>query len=70
MSRKNYLKDWRETNQAMNELYLDITSEADMLSKQEVNLLPSHDSSDDNNIADRSHNDVVKENSSNSETEN
>ena len=71
MSRKNYLKDWRQTNQAMNEfLNSDITSEADMLSEQQINLLPSNNSNDDNNIANRSHNDVVEEISSNSETEN
>ena len=41
MSRKKYLKDWRETNQAMNEfLNLDITNKVDMLSEQEINLLP------------------------------
>ena len=71
MSWKNYLKEWGETNQAMNEfLNSDITNEADMVSEQEINLLPSNDSGDDNNIADRSHNDVVEENSLNSETEN
>ena len=64
MSWKNYLKEWGETNQAMNEfLNSDITNEADMVSEQEINLLPSNDSGDDNNIADRSHNDVVEENS-------
>ena len=41
-----------------------------MVSEQEINLLPSNDSSDNSNIADRSHNDVVEENSLNSETEN
>ena len=41
-----------------------------MISEQEINLLPSNDSSDNNNIADRSHNNVVEEISSNSETEN
>ena len=41
MSRKKYLKDWGETNQAMNEfLNLDITNKVDMLSEQEINLLP------------------------------
>ena len=71
MSRKNYLKEWRETNQAMNEfLNSDVINEDDMVGEQEINLLPSNDSSDDNNIADRSHNDVVEENSLNSETEN
>ena len=55
----------------MNEfLNSDITSEADMLSEQEIKLLPSNDSSDDNNIVDRSHDDVVEEISSISETEN
>ena len=71
MSQKNYLKEWRETNQEMNEfLNSDIINEADMVSEQEINLLPSNDSSDNSNIADRSHNDVVEENSLNSETEN
>ena len=32
-----------------------------MLSEQKINLLPSNDSSDDNNIADR--NDLAEENS-------
>ena len=41
-----------------------------MISEQEINLLPSNDSSGNNNIADRSHNNVVEEISSNSETEN
>ena len=71
MSRKNYLREWRETNQVMNEfLNSDITNEADMVSEQEISLLPSNDSSNDNNSADISHNDVVEENSLNSETEN
>ena len=71
MSRKNYLNEWRETNQAMNQfLNSDITNEADMLNGEEINILPSADSSDDNNIAGRSQNDVVEENSLNSETEN
>ena len=71
MSRKNYLNEWRETNQAMNQfLNSDITNEADMLNEEEINILPSADSSDDNNIAGRSQNDVVEENSLNSETEN
>ena len=71
MSRKNYLKEWRGTNQAMNEfLNSDTTNEADTVSEQEINLLPSNDSSDNSNIADRSHNDVVEENSLNFETEN
>ena len=62
MSLKNYLKEWRETNQAIYEfLNSEIASEADMLSEQKINLLPSNDSSDDNNIADR--NDLVEENS-------
>ena len=48
MSRKNYLKDWRQTNQAMNEfLNSDITSEAGMLSEHEINSLPSNDSCDE-----------------------
>ena len=55
----------------MNEfLNSDIASEVNMLSEQEINLLPSNDSTDDSNIADRSHNDVVEKISSNSETEN
>ena len=71
MSRKNYLNEWRETNQAMNQfLNSDITNEADMLNGEEINILPSADSSDDNNIAGRSHNDGVAENILNSETEN
>ena len=71
MSRKNYLNEWRETNQAMNQfLNSDITNEADMLNGEEINILPSAGSSDDNNIAGRSHNDVVAENILNSETEN
>ena len=71
MSRKNYLNEWRETNQAMNQfLNSDITNEADMLNGEEINILPSADSSDDNNNAGRSHNDVVAENILNSETEN
>ena len=62
MSLKNYLKEWRETNEAIYEfLDSEITTEADMLSEQKINLLPSNDSSDDNNIADR--NDLVEENS-------
>ena len=71
MSRTNYLNEWRETNQAMNQfLNSDITNEADMLNGEEINILPSAGSSDDNNIAGRSHNDVVAENILNSETEN
>ena len=71
MSRKNYLNEWRETNKAMSQfLNSDITNEADMLNEEEINILPSADSSDDNNIASRSQNDVVEENSLNSETEN
>ena len=71
MSRKNYLNEWRETNKAMSQfLNSDITNEADMLNEEEINILPSADSSDDNNIAGRSQNDVVEENSLNSETEN
>ena len=55
----------------MNEfLNSDTTNEADTVSEQEINLLPSNDSSDNSNIADRSHNDVVEENSLNFETEN
>ena len=62
MSLKNYLKEWRETNETIYEfLDSEITTEADMLSEQKINLLPSNDSSDDNNIADR--NDLVEENS-------
>ena len=62
MSLKNYLKERRETNQAIYEfLNSEITTEADMLRGQKINLLPSNDSSDDNNIADR--NDLVEENS-------
>ena len=62
MSLKNHLKEWRETNEAIYEfLNSEITTEADMLSEQKINLLPSNDSSDDNNIADR--NDLVEENS-------
>ena len=71
MSRKNYLNEWRETNKATSQfLNSDITNEADMLNEEEINILPSADSSDDNNIAGRSQNDVVEENSLNSETEN
>ena len=71
MSWKNYLNEWRETNKAMSQfLNSDITNEADMLNEEEINILPSADSSDDNNIAGRSQNDVVEENSLNSETEN
>ena len=71
MSRKNYLNEWRETNKAMSQfLNSDITNEADMLNEEEINILPSADGSDDNNIAGRSQNDVVEENSLNSETEN
>ena len=71
MSRKNYRNEWRETNKAMSQfLNSDITNEADMLNEEEINILPSADSSDDNNIAGRSQNDVVEENSLNSETEN
>ena len=71
MSRKNYLNEWRETNKVMSQfLNSDITNEADMLNEEEINILPSADSSDDNNIAGRSQNDVVEENSLNSETEN
>ena len=40
-------------------LNADITNEADRVTEQEINLLPSNDSSEDNNTADRSHNDVV-----------
>ena len=37
MSRKNYLKEWRETNQAMNNfLNTEITFEGDMLSEKEI----------------------------------
>ena len=37
ISWKNYLKEWRETNQAMkNFLSTEITFEADMLSEQEI----------------------------------
>ena len=37
ISWKNYLKEWRETNQAMkNFLNTEITFEADMLSEQEI----------------------------------
>ena len=71
MSRKNYLNEWRETNKAMSQfLNSDITNEADILNEEEINILPSADTSDDNNIASRSQNDVVEENSLNSETEN
>ena len=55
----------------MNEfLNSDITNEADMVSEQQIKLLPSNNSSDGNNIVDRSHNDVIEENSFNSEREN
>ena len=37
MSWKNYLKEWRETNQGMkNFLNTEITFEGDMLSEQEI----------------------------------
>ena len=55
----------------MNEfLNSDITNEADMVSEQQIKLLPSNNSNDGNNIVDRSHNDVIEENSFNSEREN
>ena len=41
-----------------------------MVSEQEIKLLPLNDCSDDNNIVDRSHNDVAEENRFNSEREN
>ena len=71
ISRKSYLKELRETDQAMNKfLNLDITTEADVLSEQEISLLPSSEGSDGGNIADRSHSTLVKKNCLNSETEN
>ena len=48
----------------------DITNEADMVSEQQIKLLPSNNSNDGNNIVDRSHNDVIEENNFNSEREN